>query len=429
MKMRARERKQIRSDSGADSTVWMEDSVFYFGIFCSPWGSFTPGTLCFYKMDEGVCIMKIDENYMRRALELAKGGWGRTNPNPLVGAVIVRDGEIIAEGCHEKLGGAHAEVAAFRNAKGEVGGGTLYVNLEPCSHYGRTPPCAEAIIKAGIRKVVIAMEDPNPKVCGRGISMLRNAGIETVVGVLEKEARRLNEIFIKYVTEKKPFVIMKTAMTLDGKIASVTGDSRWISGESSREQVHVIRDRVSAIMVGINTVLTDNPSLTTRLDSKSGNDPVRIIVDSRGKIPVDSRVINSGSAAGVILATTSAIGCEKEKILTDRGVRILKLDGAQGHVDLSRLMEELHREEMDSVLLEGGGSLNAAALNSEIVDKVMVFIAPKIIGGRDAKTPVEGEGIQFMKDALELRDISISRFDEDILIEGYVKGVSCLQGS
>ncbi len=372
--------------------------------------------------------MTIDENYMRRALELAEGGWGRTNPNPLVGAVIVRDGEIIAEGCHEKLGGAHAEVAAFRNAKREVGGGTLYVNLEPCSHYGRTPPCTEAIIKAGISKVVIAMEDPNPKVCGRGISALKNAGIETVVGVLEKEAKRLNEIFIKYVTQKKPFVIMKAAMTLDGKIASAAGDSRWISGESSRRQVHLIRDRVSAIMVGINTVLTDNPSLTTRLDSKSGKDPVRIIVDSRGKIPVDSRVINSGSAAGVILATTSAIGDEKEKILTDMGVRIFKLDGAQGHVDLARLMEELHRTEIDSVLLEGGGGLNAAALSSEAVDKVMVFIAPKVIGGRDAKTPVEGEGIQFMKDALELRDLSISRFDEDILIEGYVKGVSCLQG-
>ncbi len=373
--------------------------------------------------------MTIDENYMKRTLELAKGGWGRTNPNPLVGAVIVRDGEILAEGFHEKLGGPHAEAAALRNAKREVAGGTLYVNLEPCSHYGRTPPCAEAVIKAGISRVVIAMEDPNPKVCGRGISMLRNAGIQTVVGVLENEAKRLNEIFIKYVTQKKPFVIMKTAMTLDGKIASVTGDSRWISGERSREQVHIIRDRVSAIMVGINTVLTDNPSLTTRLGYKSGKDPVRIIIDSKGKIPVDSRVIDNGSSAGVILATTSAIGGEKEKILTDRGVRLLKLDGADGHVDLPRLMDELYELEMDSVLLEGGGGLNAAALSSEIVDKVMVFIAPKIIGGRDAKTPVEGEGIQLMQDALRLRDLSIGRCDEDILIEGYVKGVSCLQES
>lgn len=369
----------------------------------------------------------MDEYFMERALALAGGGWGRTNPNPLVGAVVVKNGEIIAEGYHEKLGGAHAEVAAFRNARQDVKGGTLYVNLEPCSHYRRTPPCAEAIIKAGISKVVIAMEDPNPKVSGRGIRMLRSEGIETVVGVLEQKARKLNEIFIKYITQKKPFVIMKAAMTLDGKIASACGDSKWISGENSRRQVHRIRDRVAAIMVGINTVLTDNPSLTTRLDSKGGNDPVRIIIDSKGKIPVDSRVINIESSTGVILATTSAIAGEKEKVLTDRGVRILKLDGTGGQVNLVRLMGELYQSEIDSVLLEGGGGLNAAALSSAIVDKVMVFIAPKIIGGRDAKTPVEGEGIKLMKNALKLEDIGITKFDEDILIEGYLKGVPCLQ--
>lgn len=371
--------------------------------------------------------MEMHEYYMKKALELAKGGWGKTNPNPLVGAVILKDGQIIASGYHEKLGCAHAEVSAFNNAEHDVKGGTMYVTLEPCSHYGRTPPCARAIVEAGISKVVVAMEDPNPKVSGKGISMLRDAGIEVTTGVLEQEARKLNEIFIKYITSKKPFVIMKAAMTLDGKIASVCGDSKWISGESSRQQVHMIRDRVAAIMVGINTVLADNPSLTTRMGTKKGSDPVRIIVDSKGIIPIDSKVINVESPAGVILATTLLIDREKEKQLLDKGVRVLKLDGPDGHVDLTRLMDELYKLEIDSVLLEGGGGLNAAAINSEIVDKVMIFMAPKIIGGRDAKTPVEGDGIEFMKDAIKLHDLSISKFDEDMLIECYVKGESCLQ--
>lgn len=368
------------------------------------------------------------EAFMKRTFELARKGWGRTNPNPLVGAVIVKNGEVVAEGCHEVLGCAHAEVAAFNNATGDVSGGTLYVNLEPCSHFGRTPPCTAAIIKAGIGKVVVAMEDPNPKVCGRGIKMLMESGIEVTVGVLEHEARKLNEIFVKYISQKQPFVLMKSAMTLDGKIASPCGDSKWISGESSRQYVHEIRDRVATIMVGINTVLADDPSLTTRLDSRKGKDPVRIVVDSKGLIPMESRVINQESSAGVILATTSAIGIEKENQLKAKGVHILKVDGAHGHVDLKALMDELYRLEFDSVLLEGGGGLNAAALSSGIVDKVMLFIAPKIIGGKDSKTPVEGEGLRYMKDALQLKDIHIDRFGEDILVEGYVKGASCLQG-
>lgn len=371
--------------------------------------------------------MDMHEVYMARAIELARGGWGKTNPNPLVGAVIVKSGEIIAEGCHKVLGGVHAEVDAFNNAKGNVAGGTLYVNLEPCSHYGRTPPCALRIIEEGIGKVVTAMQDPNPKVSGRGIKMLRDAGIEVVEGVLGKEAAALNEIFIKYISAKRPFVIMKAAMTLDGKIASVSGDSKWISAESSRKQVHMVRDRVAAIMVGINTVLTDNPALTTRLPAGKGSDAVRIVVDSKGIIPADSLVISEAAAAGVILATTSLIEKEKEKQLVQKGVRILKLDGPDRQVDLNLLMQELYRLEIDSVLLEGGGELNAAALKSKIVDKLMLFIAPKIIGGRNAKTPVEGEGIQLMKDAIKLENVSIGRFDEDIVVEGYLKGEACLQ--
>lgn len=371
--------------------------------------------------------MNMHEAYMKRALELAKGGWGRTNPNPLVGAVIVKDGEIIGEGYHKALGSAHAEAAALRNAGSDVSDGTLYVNLEPCSHYGRTPPCAKTIIEAGIRKVVIAMEDPNPNVSGQGIRMLRDAGVEVLTGILEQEARKLNEIFIQYITQKRPFVIMKAAMTLDGKIATASGDSKWVSGERSRQHVHRIRDRVSTVMTGINTVLADDPFLTTRLSGGNGKDPVRIVVDSRGRIPLNSRVINGDSKAGAILATTTAISAEKEKQLSDKGVRIVKADGTDGRVNLVKLMEELHRLEMDSVLLEGGGGLNAAALHSGIVDKVMIFIAPKLIGGKEAITPVEGDGIQFMKDAVALHGLSICRFDEDILVEAYVRGTPCLQ--
>lgn len=370
--------------------------------------------------------MDNNENYMKKALALARAGWGYTNPNPLVGAVIVKNGEIIAEGYHEKLGGSHAEIAAFSNAKCDVSGGTLYVNLEPCSHYGRTPPCAEAIIQKGIKEVVIAMTDPNPKVAGKGIQMLRNAGIRVITGVLEEEAKKLNEIFIQYITQKKPFVIMKSAMTLDGKIATVTGDSRWVSCEASREYVHMIRARVAAVMAGSRTVIKDNPSLTTRLSNGVGKDAVCIVVDSKGIIPVNSKVFNCYSKAGVILAATSAIDREKEKQLMGRGVHVLKLDGRGGFVDLNGLMQELYKLEIDSILLEGGGGLNAAALDAGIIDKVMMFIAPKIIGGKDTVTPVEGIGISYMRYAVLLKEIQVSRFGEDILVEGYVKGDLCL---
>lgn len=364
--------------------------------------------------------MNTHEYYMKRALELAKGGWGRTNPNPLVGAVIVKDGAIIAEGFHKELGCSHAEASALQNTKQDVKGSTLYVNLEPCSHYGRTPPCAKAIIEAGIKEVIVAMVDPNPKVAGRGIQMLEDAGIHVTIGVLEEEAKKLNEIFIHYITTKKPFVIMKTAMTLDGKAASVSGDSKWITGEASRQYVHVIRDRVSAVMVGVNTVVKDNPMLTARLQSKECKDPVRIIVDSKGRIPLESNVLHIDSKAGAILASTSSIDKEKEKLLLDMGVQIIKADNCTGEVDLTTLMGKLYELEIDSVLLEGGGSLNASALNAGIVNKVMMFIAPKIIGGSTAITPVEGAGFQLMKDAVKLKDIEVTRFDEDVLIEGYI---------
>jgi len=364
--------------------------------------------------------MNKHEYYMGRTFELAKKGWGRTNPNPMVGAVIVKDDRVIAEGFHEAIGCAHAEVSAFNNAVEDVAGSTMYVNLEPCSHYGKTPPCAKAIIEKKIKKVIVAMIDPNPKVSGRGVQMLRDAGIEVEVGILEEEARKLNEIFINYVTKNKPFVILKTAMTLDGKIASSTGDSKWVTSQESRTHVHVLRDRVSAIMVGINTVIKDNPMLTARLEQKDGKDPIRVIVDSKGIIPMDSKVLSKDSKAGVILATTSRIQEDKEKQLIDNGVRVIKAEGKDGRVDLQKLMQELYKLEIDSVLLEGGGTLNAAALESGIVDKVMFFIAPKILGGKDAITPVEGKGIQSMSEALKVKNVSFSKFGEDILLEGYL---------
>lgn len=360
------------------------------------------------------------EFYMKKVLELAKSGWGKTNPNPLVGAVIVKNEQIIAEGFHEGLGRAHAEVAAIQRAKQDVKGSTLYVNLEPCSHYGRTPPCAKAIIEAGFTEVVIAMVDPNPKVSGKGIQMLKEAGIGVTVGVLNEDAEKLNEIFIKYITAKEPYVILKVASTLDGKIASNSGDSKWISGDDSRRYVHFIRERVAAIMVGINTVLKDNPLLTARDGSRECKDPIRIIVDSNGKILEDSRVINAGPGPGVILATTSKIAATKERMLRDKGVSIIKADGADGRVDLVKLMAELYKLEIDSVLLEGGGTLNASALEVGIVDKVMFFIAPKIIGGLTASTSVEGAGRELIKDSILLKDIRVEKIAEDILIEGYI---------
>ncbi|MCX8131909.1 MAG: bifunctional diaminohydroxyphosphoribosylaminopyrimidine deaminase/5-amino-6-(5-phosphoribosylamino)uracil reductase RibD [Clostridia bacterium] len=363
--------------------------------------------------------MSAHEFYMAKALELAKCGWGKTNPNPLVGAVIVKDGLVLSEGYHEALGCPHAEAAAFKNARHNIQGSTLYVNLEPCSHYGRTPPCARAIIDSGIKEVVVGMIDPNPKVSGKGIKMLQDAGINVITGILHEESKKLNEIFIKYITEKKPFVILKAAMTLDGKIASVSGDSKWISGESSRQYVHKLRDRVAAIIVGINTVEKDNPYLTARNSSKACKNPVRIIVDSKGRIPLESNVINISSNEGMILATTQSISEEKEYLLQKKGVRIIKADDGSGKVDLVRLMDELYKLELDSVLLEGGGTINYSALDAGIVDKVLMFIAPKILGGKTAVTPVEGSGRLLMKDAFHLRDVNVSTIENDVLIEGY----------
>ncbi|QZY55428.1 bifunctional diaminohydroxyphosphoribosylaminopyrimidine deaminase/5-amino-6-(5-phosphoribosylamino)uracil reductase RibD [Crassaminicella profunda] len=363
----------------------------------------------------------MDIKYMKRALELAKGGKGYTNPNPLVGSVIVKNNKIIGQGYHKAYGGAHAEIHAFHDAKEDVTGATMYVTLEPCSHYGKTPPCAHAIVEKGIKKVIIAMKDPNPLVSGKGIEILKNNGIEVISGVLEKEARILNEIFVKYITTKLPFCILKTAMTLDGKIATSIGDSKWISNESSRKVVHKMRHQVSGIMVGIGTVLADDPLLTTRLDDMEGTNPTRIIVDTHGRIPLDALVLKDCKNIKAIIATTNLADAKKMKALQERGAEIIITPLKENLVDLSYLMDALGKKKIDSILLEGGATLNYSALKENIVDKIISFIAPKIIGGIDAKTPIGGQGFQYMKDAILLKDMKVSTIHDDLMIEAYIR--------
>lgn len=362
----------------------------------------------------------VESKFMARALEIAKRGSGYTNPNPLVGAVIVRDGRIIGEGYHEVYGSNHAEINAFNNATEDVRGATMYVTLEPCAHYGKTPPCAKAIVEKGIKKVVIGLKDPNPLVAGKGIKILEDNGVEVIVGLLEEQGRQLNEIFLKYITTNIPFCIMKTAMTLDGKIATKTGDSRWVTEELSRKYVHKLRNRVAGIMVGIGTILADDPLLNTRLDGEGSKDPVRIIIDSTGRIPLKAKVLNSNSKAKAIVAVTEKAEKDKIRALEEKGAEVIITPTKNNGVDLYYLMKILGEKKIDSILLEGGSKINYSALEAKIVDKVNAFIAPKIIGGDTAKTPVGGEGKVFMKDAISLKNINFHRFGNDIMIEGYV---------
>lgn len=362
-----------------------------------------------------------DRRYMKLALELAAMARGRTSPNPMVGAVVVKDNNIIGKGYHKKAGTPHAEVHALKAAGADAKGATIYVTLEPCSHVGRTPPCVDAILKAGISRVVAAMTDPNPLVAGRGLEKLRQAGVEVVSGVLESEARHLNEKFLKFITTKRPFVLLKAAMTLDGKIATHTGDSRWVTGEQSRGYVHQLRDEYDAIMVGIGTVLADDPALTTRLADKTGQDPIRIIVDSEGRLPLDARVLTQTSDAPTVVAVTDRAPAYKLGKLEAAGARILHVNqDEQGRVDLNQLMEQLGQREISSIMLEGGAGINSAALAAGIVDKVAMFIAPKIVGGVDATSAVGGQGVEIMNQALELENPKVRQFGRDILIEGTI---------
>ncbi|MBD3310791.1 bifunctional diaminohydroxyphosphoribosylaminopyrimidine deaminase/5-amino-6-(5-phosphoribosylamino)uracil reductase RibD [Candidatus Woesearchaeota archaeon] len=351
------------------------------------------------------------ERFMKRCLELARKG--RTSPNPMVGCVIARQGRIIAEGYHEKAGGPHAEVQALKKAGKKARGAVMYANLEPCCHHGKTPPCTDAIIKAGIKNVVCAMRDPNPRVSGEGIRQLKAAGIRVELGLMEKQAKRLNEAFLRYIPSKMPFVLMKAAVTLDGRIATSSGDSRWVSNEASRRTVHRLRDRYDAVLVGIGTVLKDNPRLTCRI--REGNDPIRIIVDSKLRIPLDAEVLADDN---VMIAATEACDSKKKARLEARGIGVTVVNSGR-RVDLYRLMQMLGELRIISVLVEGGAGINASALEAGIVDKVMFFIAPKMI--IRGKPVTEGKGPKLMKDALQLNRIRIRMVDDDLLYEAYLK--------
>jgi diaminohydroxyphosphoribosylaminopyrimidine deaminase/5-amino-6-(5-phosphoribosylamino)uracil reductase len=359
------------------------------------------------------------EHWMKRALLLARKGKGRTSPNPLVGAVLVKRGRVVGEGYHAKAGEAHAEIVALRKAGKEARGSTLYVTLEPCTHYGKTPPCAPAVIQAGVRRVVVGMVDPNPVVKGKGISALRKAGIDVHSGTLEKECKTLNEAFCKYILMKVPFVILKVAATLDGKIATRNGESKWISSEASRRLVHRLRNEVDAVVVGVGTVLKDDPLLTARM--RGGRDPVRIILDSHLRIPEDARVIGVSSSR-TLIATTPLAPKDKIERLDKAGVQVLLIESKNGVVDLRAFLSKMGEMGVMSVLVEGGSRVNGAFLDEGLVDKFLLFLSPRLMGDPQALGVFQGKGFEHLKDSTSVKDVKVKRIGEDILIEGYVEG-------
>lgn len=363
------------------------------------------------------------EQFMARALQLAELGRGKTSPNPMVGAVIVRNGRIVGEGYHQKAGTPHAEVNALRDAGEEAHGAVMYVTLEPCCHYGRTPPCTKAIIKAGIKEVVVGTTDPNPLVSGKGIKVLKDAGIRVVVGVLEKEARLQNESFIKYINTKCPFVTLKAAISLDGKVATRTGDSKWITGEEARVLVHRMRAINDAIMVGIGTVLADDPLLTVRLEGEY-KQPLRVIVDSSLSIPERSRIVKTALDVPTVVAAVQGRYSETKRTQLERmGLEIWDLPAINGKVDLWALMKELGKREITSLFLEGGSTLNASALEAGIIDKFVFFQAPLIIGGQDSPGVFGGVGREQLSDCLHLNRTSVEEIGDDLMITAYQKSL------
>lgn len=374
----------------------------------------------------------IDQNYMLQAIQLAKQGEGWTNPNPMVGAVIVKNGRIIGKGYHKKCGELHAERNAIASLTESAEGATIYVTLEPCCHYGKTPPCTEAIIEQKIKRVVIGSRDPNPKVSGKGIKMLQEAGIEVIEDFMRKECDRLNPVFFHYITTKTPYVVMKYAMTLDGKIATKTGASKWITGEAARAEVQHMRHRYMGIMAGIGTVIADDPMLNVRMEGWKS--PIRILCDSGLRIPLDGQIVKSAGKYRTIVAYADSENTEaKRKRLHEMGVETICCPDENNQVDLKKLMKYLGEEGIDSILLEGGGTLNDSALRAGIVQEVQAFIAPKLFGGMNSKTPVEGIGVRFPSEAVKLKCTDICQIGEDIRITCQVCGKeqeeSCLQES
>lgn len=379
-----------------------------------------------------------DRDYMRRAIALAANGIGWSNPNPLVGAVVVKDGEIIGEGYHARCGELHAERNAFAHLTGNAKGATIYVTLEPCCHHGKQPPCTEAIVEHGIAKVVIGSRDPNPLVSGKGTEFLRSHGIEVIEDFMREECDKLNGIFFHYITTKRPYVTMKYAMTLDGKIATHTGASKWITGDRARSHVHAIRSRYNGIMAGIGTVFADDPMLNVRdvtLDAAitasgyevqhadwqdvnewKAHQPVRIIIDSNLRIPIDSSIVRTAGEYETIVACATN-DTKKQKELEDKGVKVIICPGEDGRVDLQKVMTILGENKIDSVLIEGGGHIHEAALRAGIVNHVCAYVAPKLFGGADAKTPVEGVGVLEPSNGAVLDYIGMTMLGDDLLLE------------
>ncbi len=361
--------------------------------------------------------MVIDEEWMKQVLRLAERGRGRTSPNPMVGAILVREGKRVGQGYHTKAGEAHAEIVALDQARQEAKGATLYVNLEPCTHYGKTPPCAPRVIESGVRRVVVGTEDPNPLVKGKGIESLIRSGVTVQVGVLEKECQRLNEAFFKYIVTKEPYVILKSASTLDGRISTRTRDSKWITGEVSRRFVHRLRNAVDGVLVGIETILNDNPLLTSRI--RGGRDPYRIILDSRLRIPEDAKVFGE-SPSRVIIGTTEAGAGEKMNRLKKKGVQILVLPAKQERVDLKACLKKLGEMEIVTLLVEGGSEINGSFFDARLLDKFCLFLSPKWIGDREAPGIFGGQGVKDLKEAVTLKEVRLRKMGEDFLLEGYV---------
>lgn len=364
-----------------------------------------------------------DETYMQLALDLAVKGIGHVNPNPLVGAVIVKEGNVIGQGYHEKYGAFHAERNALASCKISPVGATMYVTLEPCCHYGKTPPCTNAIIENKIARVVIGTLDPNEKMAGKGVQILKEAGIEVLVGVLAQKCLSINEVYFYSTTKQTPFVVMKYAMTMDGKIATVTGKSRWITDKTTRDNVHVDRNRYAAIMVGIGTVLADNPMLTCRIEH--GRNPIRIICDTNLRTALDSNIVKTAKDIRTILVTTKK-DINLHKPYLTMCCEILVVSKKDGRINLNSLMQKLFEKKIDSILLEGGSTLNFSALESKIIHKVQCYIAPKMFGGAFSKTPVEGKGFEEIKDCVTLKNSTITQMGHDILIESEVD-YTCLQ--
>ena len=360
---------------------------------------------------------------MQKALDLAEKGRGRTSPNPMVGAVIVQNGKIVGQGFHKRAGTPHAEIHALKEAGDKAMGADLYVTLEPCCHFGRTAPCTSAVIEAGIRRVVMAMIDPNPKVAGKGLDKLRRAGIETSVGLMANEAHKLNSGFIKYTTTGLPLVILKAASSLDGKIATVTGESKWITNPLSRLKVHEIRNHVDAILVGVGTVLADDPQLTVRLsDQDKTKDPVRIIVDSKGKTPHSAKAFAPHSSTKVIVATTNQIKLEQQQLYEKLGAEVLLVPStSSGRVDLKQLISKLGQRQITSLLIEGGGEIHASAIGSGIVDEVFFFLAPILIGGREAPSSIQGNGIKHLYQAVQLKEMACTAIGQDLMVHALVE--------